>query len=57
MVSFHKYKYILHSNKLSLEVRICLFKAHVTSLFMFNSDIWTLTKNMEEDIESCLGKY
>ena len=50
MASFHKYKYILQSKKLSLEVRICLFNAYVTSIFMYNSEIWTLTKKMEEDI-------
>jgi hypothetical protein len=52
MASFQRYKNTLKSRKLSLTVRIRIFNAYITSIFMYGSETWTLTKNHEKTIDS-----
>ena len=58
---FNKYKAKLTNKKLSLEVRMKLFNAYVEPVFLYNSELWTLTKHTEHDIllftESCLDMF
>ena len=40
------------TNKISLSTRIRAFNAYVTSIFLYNSELWTLTKNKENKIDT-----
>ena len=51
MMAYQKYKLKLESNKISLNVRARLFNVYVTSIFMYNSELWTLTKKLENEID------
>ena len=51
MISFNQMKSKLQSSELSLSVRMRLFCCYVTSVFMYNSEIWRLTKKLENDID------
>src|SRR2546425_7514159 len=51
MVSYNKYKDILQSKKLSLKLRCRLFKVYVDSIFLYNSETWTLSKKLNEEID------
>ena len=47
MAAFQKYKNILLSKKLSISTRMRIFNAYITSIFLYNSGLWTTTqKNM-----------
>jgi hypothetical protein len=50
MVSYTKYCKMLTSKRLPLYSRMRLFNAYVTSIFMYNSELWTLTKKLENEI-------
>ena len=51
MASYIKYKYLLESKRLSLRVRMRIFNVYVASIFMYNSEIWTLTKKSKNCID------
>ena len=51
MMSYNKYKNILESNKISLKVRIRLFNVYIASIFLYNSELWTLTKKLNNAID------
>src|SRR5437867_7832647 len=42
MMSYNKCKNILESNKISLKVRIRLFNVYISSIFLYNSELWSL---------------
>ena len=50
MNAFRKKEKILKLNKISLSTRIRAFNAYVASIFLYNSELWTLTKNKEKKI-------
>ena len=50
-MSYNKYKNILESNKISLKVRIRLFNVYIASIFLYNSELWTLTKKLNNAID------
>lgn len=52
MVSFRKYQKCIQSKLLSLKTRLRLLNTYVTSIFMYNSEIWTLTKALENKIDA-----
>ena len=52
MNAFRKKKKILKSNKISLSTRIRAFNVYVASIFLYNSERWTLTKNKEKKIDT-----
>jgi|GEM_PF-4699558 len=52
MTAFFKHKHILTSKKINLKTRMRLLDAYVTSIFMYNSELWTLTKKQEEMIDA-----
>ena len=52
MNAFRKKKKILKSNKISLSTRIRAFNAYVASIFLYNSELWTFTKNKERKIDT-----
>src|SRR2546425_5899531 len=49
--SYNKYKNILESKKISLKVRCKLFNIYITSIFMYNSELWTLTRKLINTID------
>ena len=51
MVTFHKYKSKLKSKKIALNTRLKMFKIYIASVFLYNSEIWTLTKKLENVID------
>jgi len=52
MALYTKYKTILENKSLSLQVRMRIFNVYVTSIFMYNSEIWTLTKKFQNSIDT-----
>ena len=50
-VSFIQYKDILTSKKVELKIRLRLFNAYISSIFLYNSELWTLTKTKENQID------
>ncbi len=46
--AFIHHKHTLTSSKTTLKIRIRIFNAYVTSIFSYNSELWTLTKKMEQ---------
>ncbi len=51
MVSCIQHKNHLTSTKIILQTRIRIFEAYVTSIFLYNSEVWTLTKALEKTID------
>ena len=51
MASYIKYKNILETNKISLKVKCRLFKVYIDSIFLYNSERWTLNKRIIEEID------
>ena len=52
MNAVHKFEYIFNDNKLSIGRKIRIFKACVESIFLFNSELWTITKTLEKKIDA-----
>ena len=51
MASFLLLKSRLTNKKISLRVRMRIFNAYVTNIFLYNSELWTLTKKLENMID------
>ena len=43
---------IFKSKHISEVIRLRIFKAYVESIFLYNSELWTLTKSLEDKIDS-----
>ena len=43
--ALHKLNYIFNSNKLSKKTKMKAFNTYISSIFLYNSEIWTLTIN------------
>ena len=48
-IAFNKYRQTHTSRNLPLYLRIRLLDVYVTSIFMYNSEHWTLTKSQEKN--------
>lgn len=44
-------QYIFKSKHISLQVKVRMFKVYVESIFLYNSELWTLTLNMKKKID------
>ncbi len=51
LVAFNNLKHIFESRRATLEVKIRLFRSHIQSIFLYNSDLGTLTKNVENSVD------
>ena len=51
MTVFHKMQSKLQSKKISFTIRMKLFRTYITSVFLYNSELWTLTKKLENEID------
>ena len=47
-----KFKYIFRNKKLTIKIKIRAFDTYVTSIFLYNSEIWTITDTCEKRIDS-----
>jgi len=52
IISFNKYKDILTSKIISLKTRVRLFNVYVTSIFMYNSELWYVSCNIINIIDT-----
>ena len=51
-IAFNKYRQTLTCRNSSLYLKIRLFNVYVTSIFMYNSELWTLTRSLEKKIDA-----
>ena len=49
--AFSKLRSIFKSNAVSTEVKYKLFEAYITSIFTYNCELWTLAKELENEID------
>ena len=49
--TFNQLKHIFNSNKTSMDKKMRIFQAYVSSVFLYNSELWTLTNNLEHKID------
>ena len=49
--ALNKIKYILNNNKLTLKTKSQAFNTYVGSIFLYNSELWTMTKKRENKID------
>ena len=48
--AYIKLKYILEDRRTTLKIKIRTLDAYVGSIFLYNSELWTLTQDMEDQI-------
>ena len=51
-VSYNKLRHIIESRKTSTNLKMRLFETYIASIFLYNSEVWTLTKTMEAKIDA-----
>ena len=51
MASYTQYRSILTSTKIDVKTRIRLFDAYISSVSLYNSEVWSLTKTLENAID------
>ncbi len=49
--SYQQHRRILESNRISLDVRIRVFNAYITSIFLYNSELWSLNATLIKKID------
>ena len=50
--AFNKNKKVLCSNKITLSTRLRIFSALISSIFLYNSELWTLSKKDQTKIDT-----
>ena len=50
--ALHKLAYIFKNKKLSINIKMRTFDSYISSIFLYNSELWTLTTKREESINS-----
>ena len=48
--AYNQLKQIFESKKVQISIEMRLLKSHVESIFLYNSELWTLTKKLENTI-------
>ncbi len=51
VAAYQQHRKILESSRISLKIRMRLFNAYITSVFMYNVEIWSLNKTLENRID------
>lgn len=51
MAIFNKYKMKLTNSKITMKTRINIFNAYITPVYLYNSELWTLTSKQEHEID------
>ena len=52
IASINNLKYIFYNQKLNINIKTRVFNCYVSSVFLYNSELWTLTKSKEKCIDS-----
>ena len=52
MNAYKKKENIFKSSKISLTSKIRVFNAYITPIFLYNCELWTLTKNREKTVDT-----
>jgi hypothetical protein len=50
--AYSKLEDIFNTSKVKIPTKIKIFSAYISSIFLYNSETWTLTKNQEKAIDS-----
>ena len=48
--AYNQLKQIFESKKVQIPTKVRLLKSHIESIFLYNSELWTLTKKLENTI-------
>ena len=48
----NKLKHLFLNKDVTISVKTILFKSYITPIFLYNSDLWTLTNNMQRKVDS-----
>ncbi len=51
LVAFNNLKHIFESRRATLKVKMRLFSSRIQSIFLYNSELWTLTKHLENTVD------
>ena len=51
IAAYNQLKYILESRKVNTKSKIRILNTYIKSIFLYNSEIWTLTKDLENSID------
>ena len=51
MASFLNYEKQQKCKQISLKVRMRMFNAYIASIFLYNSELWTLNRKLENEID------
>ena len=51
-ISYDKIRPALENKKLNNEIKASIFNTMISSVFLYNSEMWTTTKDMEEGIDT-----
>ncbi len=51
LVAFTSLKHMFESRKATLEVKIRTFRSHIQSIFLYNSQLWTFTKILDNTVD------
>ena len=51
MLSYNTHQNILQDKKLNLKTKIRIFESYVSSIFLYNSELWTITKKIGNEID------
>ena len=49
--SANKLKHLFLSKDVTISVKTTLFKSYITPIFLYNSELWTLTNNMQRKVD------
>ena len=52
IVAANKLHHIFENKKISITVKTSTFKAYIEPIFLYNSEVWTLTKTMDQQINA-----
>ena len=52
LAAFKQLSHIFNNKKVSEEVKLRLLRSHVESIFLYNCEIWTITKALEDIIDT-----
>ena len=55
--AYSKLKYILEDRRTTIIINIRTLDAYVGSIFLYNSELWTVTQDMEEQIDVPTDKF
>ena len=51
MAAYNKMKHILENQHISTDIKMRIFNAYVSSIFLYNSELWTVTQALNHEID------